>query len=117
MSSEMCWACNNHRVISESDEGGGCGEDTGLRSVHRKIKKLFGKVDNEGELAGDDFELEDKESESEEEEEVEEAGEEQLLYWEVMLSVYCQQQTQKLDEWCPCCSCEDSQPTGICTSG
>ncbi|BDA41056.1 probable FT-interacting protein 3 [Coccomyxa sp. Obi] len=74
-----------HRVISESDEGGGGGGEAGLRSVHRKIKKLFGKVDDEEQLtAGDDFELEGKESESEEGEDAEEeAGDEQQLYWEV----------------------------------
>ena len=92
---EVCWARHNHRVISESDEGGGGGGDTGLRSVHRKIKKLFGKADDEGDLAaGDDFELEDKESESEDEDEEdaeEEAGEEQQLYWEVMLCCRHQQ--------------------------
>jgi hypothetical protein len=76
------------RVISESDEGGGGSSgETGLRSVHRKIKKLFGKVDDEAELmqTTDDFDLEDEESESDTGEE-QETGEEQQLYWEVMLS-------------------------------
>lgn len=75
------------RVISESDEGGGGSSgETGLRSVHRKIKKLFGKVDDEAELmqTTDDFDLEDEESESDTGEE-QETGEEQQLYWEVML--------------------------------
>ncbi|KAK9916339.1 hypothetical protein WJX75_001462 [Coccomyxa subellipsoidea] len=76
---------NLHRVISESDEGGGGSSgETGLRSVHRKIKKLFGKVDDEAELmqTTDDFDLEDEESESDTGEE-QETGEEQQLYWEV----------------------------------
>ncbi|EIE27012.1 hypothetical protein COCSUDRAFT_83571 [Coccomyxa subellipsoidea C-169] len=76
---------NLHRVISESDEGGGghSGE-VGLKSVHRKIKRLFGKVDDEGELmqTTDDFDLDDDESESDENEE-QEIEDEQQLYWEV----------------------------------
>ncbi len=76
------------RVISESDEGGGGhSEEVGLKSVHRKIKRLFGKVDDEGELmqTTDDFDLDDDESESDENEE-QEIEDEQQLYWEVRFS-------------------------------
>lgn len=80
--SSVLRVAHNCRVISDGDEGGNSSA-SGLRGMHRRIKRLFGKTDGEEEVqAADDCDVE-QESESEESEGEDEAGEEQLLYWEV----------------------------------